>query len=370
MPELRVALVHDWLTGMRGGERVLLELCRMFPQASVHTMIWNRGSVHPEIEARVAEVSFLNRLPGIARGYRNYLPLYPRAIGSLRLPAVDLVLSSSHAVAKAVNTPPGAVHVSYIYTPMRYLWGFGGNHFGPGTGAWPRRAALKVVRPYLKAFDLRTAANPGHLLASSLTVQQRIRQVWGRSSEVIHPPVDTDFFTPAPCIPAEDYYLVVSPFEPYKRVDLVLDAFKGLGRRLLVAGGGTLDRKLRASAGPHVEFLGRVSDERLRDLYRRCRALVFPTIEDFGLTPVEAQACGRPVIGCGQDGATETVADGVTGVLFQPQTIDALRAALRRFESLNFDPARCREHSLAFSVPLFRARMNAFLAGLPGLPRP
>jgi glycosyltransferase involved in cell wall biosynthesis len=363
--DLRVALVHDWLTGMRGGEKLLLELCRLFPQATVHTMLWNPGSVHPEIEQRIAEVSFLRRLPGAAHGYRNFLPLYPAAIRSLRLPPVDLVLSTSHAVAKAVRAPAGALHVSYIHTPMRYLWGFGGDHFRFGAGAWWKRAALAAVKPYLKNFDLRTAANPDYLIANSRTVQLRVSQVWGREAEVIHPPVDTDFFTPSPA-PPEDYYLVVSPFEPYKRVDLVLAAFAGLDRRLVVAGGGTLERDLRAAAGPNVELAGRVSDDRLRDLYRRCRAFLFPVDEDFGMTPVEAQACGRPVIAYAAGGATETVVDGETGVLFQPQTLDGLRAAMRRLESLSFDAARCREQSLRFSVQRFRARMETFLAGLPG----
>jgi glycosyltransferase involved in cell wall biosynthesis len=366
MPEPRVALVHDWLTGMRGGEKVLLELCRMFPQATVHTMVWNRGSVHPEIEKKVTEVSFLNRLPGVENGYRNYLPLYPRAIRSLRLPEVDLVISTTHAVAKAVRKPPGAVHVSYIHTPMRYLWGFGGDYFGFGAGAAWKRAALRIVRPYLKHFDLRTATNPDFLIANSCTVQQRIRLVWGRESTVIHPPVDTDFFTPDPSQAPGDYYLVVSPFEPYKRVDLVLEAFRGFGRRVRIVGGGTLERDLHAAAGPEAEFLGRVSDERLRELYRGCRALVFPALEDFGMTPVEAQACGRPVIAFGEGGATETVADGVTGVLFQPQTADGLREAVRRFESVRFDPAACRERALGLSTARFRDRMEAFLAGLPG----
>ncbi len=367
MAEPRVALVHDWLTGMRGGEKVLLELCRMLPQATVHTMVWNRGSVHQEIEERVAKESFLGRLPGAAKGYRNYLPLFPAAIRSLRLPPVDLVLSTSHAVAKGVVVPAGAAHVSYIHTPMRYLWGFGGDYFRFGVGGWWKRAALGAVRPYLKQFDLRTASGPDRLIANSRTVQQRIRNVWSRASEVIHPPVDTEFFTPSSRGPG-DYYLIVSPLEPYKRVDLALEAFRGLQRRLVAVGGGTLERQLRTIAGPNVELAGHVSDERLRELYRNCRALLFPTNEDFGLTPLEAQACGRPVVAYGDGGATETVADGETGVLFNPQTPEGLRDAIARFESMRFDPSHCRQHSLAFSAARFRARMEAFLTGLPRAP--
>ena len=257
--------------------------------------------------------------------------------------------------------------MSYVHTPMRYLWGFGGDYFRFGTGAWWKRAALQAVRPYLRRFDLETATNPNHLIANSITVQQRIREAWRRESEVIYPPVDTGFFTPGGA-PSADYYLVVSPLEPYKRVDLALAAFAELDRRLVVAGGGTLAPRLRRVCGPHVEFVGRASDERLRNLYRNCRALIFPTNEDFGLTPVEAQACGRPVIAFGEGGATETVLDGETGILFEPQTPQGLCSAVERFESMTFDPERCRQHALTFSTARFRARMEAFLTGLPRLP--
>ena len=324
MTQPRIALVHDWLTGMRGGEKVLLELCRLFPQAKLYTLLWNRGSVVPEIERRVGGVSFLQRLPGIERSYRNFLPLFPAAIRSLAVGPVDFVISTSHAVAKSVRVPAGAAHVSYVHTPMRYVWGDNTEYFRFGEGRVWKRAALGAVRPYLRWFDRRTATGVDHFVANSHTVQQRIRRAYGRESEVIHPPIDTDYFHPADT-PPSDSYLIVSSLEPYKRIDLALEAFRGGARRLLIAGQGTLEPQLRRLAPNNVEFLGRVSDERLRELYQSCRALVFPAVEDFGMTPVEAHACGKPVVCFGRGGATESVIDGQTGLYFDQHTPVGLR---------------------------------------------
>jgi len=360
MSEPRVALVHDWLTGMRGGEKVLLELCRLFPQAPIYTLLWNRGSVHEEIERREIRTSFLQKLPGAARGYRNYLPLFPAAVRSLRLAPCDLVFSSSHAVAKAARVPEGARHVCYVHTPMRYLWDETGGYFRFGRGRLWKRAALAAVKPYLRRFDVRTAANADFFLANSRTVRERIRRYWGREAEVIPPPVDTEFFCPGGMAAAGDYYLLVSPLEPYKRVDLAMETFRLLGLPLLIAGWGGLGPELAKLQTGRVRLLGRVSDEELRALYRGCRAFVYPAVEDFGLTPVEAQACGKPVICCGRGGAAETVLDGETGVHFWPQTAEALAAAVRRFEQRGWDAERIRERSLEYSRARFHARMEAF----------
>ncbi len=356
---MRVALVHDWLTGMRGGEKVLLELVRLLPEADVFTLLWNRGSVAPEIERRVRATSFLQKLPFIATAYRNYLPLFPAAIRSLDLGGYDLVLSSSHAVAHAAPVPPGARHISYVHTPMRYLWDARADYFQFGRGRLWKRAALATVSPWLRRFDRRAALRVDRFVANSRHVRDRIRRIYGRDAEVIYPPVDTDFFTPG--APPEDYYLIVSSLEPYKRIDLAVDAFSGGRRRLLIAGSGTLDRELRARARPPVEFLGAVSDEKLCDLYRRARALVFPGREDFGMVPVEAQACGRPVICYGAGGALESVVEGRTGVYFQAPTAPALWEAVERAENIDWDPDAIRRHSLSFSRPQFQARMKALL---------
>ncbi len=358
---MKIALVHDWLTGMRGGEKVLLELLRLLPSAGVFTLLWKRGSVVPQIEQRVRATSFLDRLPGSTTAYRYYLPLFPAAIRSLDLSGYDLILSSSHAVAHSAAIPEGAVHISYILTPMRYLWETAPDYFRFGPGRWWKQAALAAAAPWLRRFDRRTAAGADYLVAISENVRRRIQRAWGRDAEIIHPPADTDFFTPDPHGASGDYYLVVSSLEPYKRLDLALDAFSGCRRRLLVAGRGTQERALRRRARPPVEILGEVSDEQLRHLYRHCRALIFPGREDFGLTPVEAQACGRPVVCFGEGGAVESVLDGVTGVHFRSQTPAALAAAVERLEQLDWDSERIRRHSLQFSRQRFHDRMKAFL---------
>lgn len=357
---LKVVLVHDWLTGTRGGEKVLAELVGMFPAADVYTLFWRRGSVAAEIEARIRGTSFLDRMPHVAQAYRYYLPLFPLAVRSLRLPPCDLVISSSHAVAKGVRTPPGAVHVSYIHTPMRYVWDTAGDYFRFGRGRRWRRVALSLIRPYLRWFDRRTAAGVDSFVANSENVRRRIRSSYSRDALVVPPPVDTDFFTPDGA-PAGEFYLAVSSLEPYKRVDLAIRAFSGGTRRLIVAGKGTLERDLRRLAAPPVEFAGEVSDTELRQLYRRSRALVFPGREDFGIVPVEAQACGRPVICYGAGGALETVVDGTTGIHFRPQTEEALLDAVARLERHAWNPAAIRLHSLKFSREEFRRRMTDVL---------
>ena len=364
---LRIALVHDWLTGMRGGEKVLLELIRLFPSADLFTLVWNCGSVHPEIEARVRKVSFLQRLPDAQRLYRYYLPLFPAAVRSLDLAGYNVVISSSHAVAKGVRIPPGAVHVSYVHTPMRYLWETGADYFRFGRGRWWKQASLAAVAPYLRRFDRHTTAGVDFFLANSKNVRGRIRRIYGAEARIIPPPVDTDFFAPGePAAAPGDYYLIASPLEPYKRIDLAVEAFSGGNRRLLIVGTGTQHRELRAGTWPPVEFLGHVPDQRLRELYRHCRALIYPGLEDFGMIPVEAQACGRPVICYGAGGALETVVNGRTGLHFRPQTGEALIAAVARFEQMEWDAVAIRRHSLGFSRQVFRDNMIAFFqANLP-----
>ncbi len=347
---------------MRGGEKVLAELIRIFPSADVFTLLWRRGSVAAEIESRVKATSFLQNMPGVMRAYRYYLPLFPAAVRSLDLSGYDLILSSSHAVAKGVRVPRGAVHVSYIHTPMRYLWDSGSQYFRFGRGRFWKRAALSLVAPGLRRFDLRTALRVHYFVANSENVRERVRRIYGIDAEVIYPPVDTDFFTPCGSGRSGDggYYLAVSSLEPYKRLDLAVDAFSSGKRRLLIAGKGTLERELRARAKPPVELLGEVSDDALRDLYRHCRAVIVPGLEDFGMVPVEAQACGRPVICYGSGGVTESVIDGLTGVHFRPQTGEALIAAVERLEAMEWDRDRIRRHSLKFSRQNFRCRMEEF----------
>jgi glycosyltransferase involved in cell wall biosynthesis len=372
---VKVALVHDWLTGLRGGERVLHELAGLFPDAELYTLVHVPGSTTARIEARPIHASPLSRLPGVGRHYRKLLPLFPWAVSRLHVAPCDLVLSSSHAVAKAVRPPPGAVHLCYCFTPMRYVWDQAEAYLGRG----PRRLAAAPLVAALRRFDRRTSGidRVHRFVAISETVASRIRRHYGRSAEVIHPPVELERFA-VRAQPPDDFYLLVAGFVPYKREAVAVEAFRSLGTRLVVAGDGPGRAALAAGAPSHVRFLGRVSDAELADLYARCRALVYPQEEDFGIIPVEAQAAGRPVIAYGAGGATETVVPlgdrqgrAPTGLWFTPQTPEALAGAVRRFEAAEaaFDPAAIRRHAERFATARFRREMReAVQRALDGLP--
>jgi glycosyltransferase involved in cell wall biosynthesis len=360
--QLRVVLVHDWLTGMRGGEKVLEVFCRHWPQADLFTVLHRRGSVAAAIEQLPVHTSFLQRLPAVHRYYRYLLPLMPWAV-KWRLPTADLVISSSHCVAKGVRAPASVPHICYCHTPMRYAWNLRKQYFGSQRwhpAAWARNRLLDQ----LKEWDRRTAQGVTHFVANSRVVQERIAACYGRSSVVIPPPVDTDFYCPAP-VAREDYYLVFSAFAPYKRLDLALDACRLLKRRLVVIGSGQDARKLHRLAGLDTTFLGWQPDESVRDHLRRCRALLFPGEEDFGIVPVEAQACGAPVIAFGRGGAMETVVPLQggwqgrptlpTGVWFKEQSPECLAEAMLLLEQQqdSFDPAVLRRHAETFNSRRF-----------------
>lgn len=356
--------MHDWLTGLRGGERVLHELVGLFPGAEIYTLVHVPGSTTARIEARPIHASPLSRLPGVARHYRKLLPLFPWAVGQLRVAPCDLVLSSSHAVAKAVRPPRGAVHVCYCFTPMRYVWDQSQAYLGRGL----RRLAAAPLTAALRRFDRRTSGidRVHRFVAISSTVAARIRRHYGRSAEVIHPPVEVERFA-VRAQPPDDFYLLVAGFVPYKREALAVEAFRRLGVPLVVAGDGPGRAALARHAPGNVRFLGRVSDAALADLYARCRALVYPQEEDFGIVAVEAQAAGRPVIAYGAGGATETVVPlgdrperSPTGIWFVPQTPEALVAAVRRFqaEEAAFDPTAIRRHAEGFATDRFRSEMR------------
>ncbi len=357
---LRVALIHDWLTGMRGGEKVLAALEGIFPNADIFTLFYQPDRISEQINSHRVIVSPLNRWPGVRRYYRNLLPLMPRAIESFDLRGYDLVISSSHAVAKGARVPAGVPHICYCHTPMRYLWAASSDYFQFGLGSIVKKPLLAAVTPWLRRWDVRASQGVTQFLANSENVRGRIRDAYGRDALVVYPPVDADFFTPDPAgRSAEDYYLVVSALEPYKRIDLALRAMQRLGRRLIVAGRGTQSGALQRIAGRDVEFTGWVDDQRLRQLYRGCRALLFPGLEDFGMCPVEAQACGRPVIAYRRGGALESVNEGITGLFFAEQTAQALVDAVAAFEKLPLDPAAARRNSLRFSLSHFQAGIRA-----------
>ena len=357
----RVALVHDWLTGMRGGERVLESLCRMLPDADLFTLVHVPGSVSKTIESRRVRTSIVQWLPLASRWYRQYLPTFPTAIELFDLDGYDVVISTSHCAAKAVVPAGRAVHVCYCFSPMRYAWDQFDAYFGPERVGPARSAVYRRMLSWIARWDRATAPRVTRFLADSEYVAGRIARYYNRQALVLYPPVDTAFFTPDGT-QAEPHFLVVSALVPYKRIDLAIAAARQLGVPLKIVGGGPDEARLRAMAGPTVEFLGTLDDEALRREYRRARATILPAEEDFGIVPVEALACGRPVVAFARGGACETVTPGATGVLVDEATPEAFADGLREVSARAWDAARLRSEAERFSVDRFETAMRAVLA--------
>jgi glycosyltransferase involved in cell wall biosynthesis len=357
----RVAVVHDWLTVPGGSEQVVLELLEMFPAAELFTSIYDPEPWPAQITDRPVHASFLNRLPGARRHYPKLLPLMNRAFRSFDLSNFDLVLSSSHACAKNVRTPPGALHVCYCHTPMRYAWD---QEFLAGENlARPLRALLPPVLAWLRRQDLAGAGGVDVFVANSGHVADRIRRYYGRDAQIVHPPVHVEHYLGLQRSP-QDFYLAFGRVVPYKRVDLAVAACARLGRRLKVAGDGrALDAvRARAAGADCIELLGKVSEDERDALLGSARALLFPGEEDFGIVPVEAQAAGTPVVAYGVGGAVETVGDGVTGALFDEQSETGLAAAIERFESMRLDERAARENAARFGRGRFREQLASVIA--------
>jgi glycosyltransferase involved in cell wall biosynthesis len=359
----RIAIVHEWFTGMRGGERVIEAMCELFPGATLFALLHVKGSSGSVIERMPMRTSFIQHLPFAKRAYRHYLPLFPSAVTRFRMEDFDCVISSNHCVAKGIRTLPRTLHLCYCHAPMRYVWDQFDDYFGPGKAGMMTRLAMGVVRKPLQRWDLRTAVNPHHIVANSQNIRERILRIYSRSSEVIYPPVETGRFA----ISAKDdgYYLVVSALVPYKRVDLAVRAATEAGERLIVVGKGPEESHLRQMAGPGIEFVGWRSDREIQEYYAGCRALLFPGEEDFGIVPLEAIACGKPVIAYARGGALETVMDLPdfrTGILFQLQTVESVVAAMRRLRETSFDSAAMHRFALRFDREIFKTRFRDYVA--------
>jgi glycosyltransferase involved in cell wall biosynthesis len=353
----RVALIHYWLVGMRGGEKVLEALCRMYPQADIYTHVHDPTAMSDTIRAhRVMETS-IGRLPFAKRMYQSYLPLMPGALEALDLTGYELVISSEAGPAKGVIVPPDAFHLCYVHSPMRYLWDQY-NVYRNGAGLLTR-AAMPLLAPRLRMWDVTSAARVDHFLTNSTHVAKRVKKYWRRDSDVVFPPVDVAAFAPVPKAEHENFYLWAGELAPYKRPDLAIEAFRELGLPLVMIGGPEKTRaQLAASAPDNVVLLGKTDFATLKYHMARCKALIFPGEEDFGMVPVEVMASGRPVIAYERGGALDTVIDGETGLLFRDQTVDGLVAAVRNFNALgfaNFNPVALVTHAKRFDEATFRA---------------
>lgn len=351
---MRVAIVHYWLVGMRGGERVVEAMCRLFPEADIFTLVCDPTKISPTISQHKITTSFLQNIRGKVH-YQRFLPLMPYALERLDLTPYDLVLSSESGPAKGVITSPESIHICYCHSPMRYIWDLEPqyrSHSGLLT-----RIALNVFGTPLRVWDVTSSARVDHFIANSQYVADRILKFYRRSAEVINPPVDFGrFYVSDQC---DGIYICAGQVTPYKKVDIAVRAFTLMGKRLDVIGAG-VDNKLRSLAGPTVRFLGPLADDEMANRFSSCKALVFPGLEDFGIVPLEVMASGRPVIAYGRGGALETVIDGRTGILFSEQTPESLANAVLRFESegVGLSADQIREHAREFRSELFEERLD------------
>jgi len=357
---MKIAFVHDWLTGMRGGEKVLDALCERFPDAELFTLFHTRGSVSPTIERRATHTSFIQRLPLVETHYRHYLPLFPTAIEQFSFDRFDLVVSVSHCCAKSIVRPGRVPHLCYCLTPMRYAWDQFDAYFGPERLGRMGSRLMRPVMARMARWDRDTADRVDRYVAISHYVAGRIRRYYNREALVVYPPVDTDFFHPDDRLPARQA-LVVSALVPYKRIDVAIDACRLARVPLTIVGDGPDRARLERAGGAGVRFLGRLSNEEIRDLYRQSAVTLLPGEEDFGIVPLEAQACGRPVVALGRGGALETVVPGETGALVdEPSPLpfaDAVTATIDR----RFDPSAIRAHAERFSRARFADEMSALI---------
>ena len=362
----KTAIIHDWLTGMRGGEKVLELIIDLFPQSDIYTLVHNKGTVSGLIESCPIFTSFIDRLPFKKNHHAYYLPLFPTAIEMFDLKKYDLIFSTSHCVAKGVRTPPTAVHISYIHSPMRYVWDMYEDYFSPQRLNFFSRKVIPLWANYLRIWDVTSSNRVDEFIANSKHVARRISKYYRRDAEVIHPPVDIDLFQISKS--TGDYFLIVSALVPYKRIDLAIKVFNQLKQPLVIIGEGPEESHLKKIAGDTIKFNGWQQAEALKQYYSECTALLFPGEEDFGITPVEAQACGKPVIAFARGGALETIIgyNGTnelkcTGIFFHEQSESSFTETFKIFSQLSWDKEFIRKNSERFSRERFISEISAFI---------
>jgi glycosyltransferase involved in cell wall biosynthesis len=355
---MNLALVHDWLNQRGGAEDVLETLVALYPSSPVYTSIYAPDLMPTFYHEWDIRTLWINRMPGIHTHHQPYLPLYPIAWGGLDLSGYDVILSNKSGFCHGVQLGENTLHICYCLAPTRYIWSLDSYVAREGIGK-PIQWALRPLIAALRRWDFAAAQRVDHFIAISTEIQARIKSYYQRESVIIYPPIDTARFLPSSIV--EDYFLVVSRLIPYKRIDLAVQAATKLGVPLKVGGKGRDLDRLREMAGPTVEFLGYVSDDQLPDLMARCRAFIFPGLEDFGITPVQAQAAGRPVIAYGGGGALDTVIPGKTGVLFGKMTVESLMEAMQSFDPSDYDPVELRLHAQQFDTQVFKRQISEYI---------
>lgn len=351
---MKVAVIHDWLTGMRGGEKVLEAILDIFPESEIFTLICDSNRISDKIKKHKIHTSFLQKIPGIFKNYRNFLPFFPFAIESFNLDKFDLVISSSHCVAKGVKVPKGIQHICYCHTPMRYAYDQFDNYFSPQKNGIFKYKIISFIMPYLRKWDIKTAGRVTYYIANSENVRARIKKYYNREAEVIYPPVDIEFFKIDEKLEKEDFYLLAGAFVEYKKPDFVVNIFSKTlkNKRLIVAGGGPMFDYLKSISGDNVEFIKEPLDEVLRDLYRKAKIYIFPGEEDFGITMVEAIACGTPVLAFNKGGALEIVKEGISGEFFNGSEQDFIKK-LEKIENTLYNTKIMRQTVEKFSKENF-----------------
>ena len=355
---MKLAIVHDYLNQFGGAERVVEVLHEIFPEAPIYTSIYDKEAMPDSFETMDIRTSFMQNLPGVMKHFRKYLIFYPFAFERFDLKTYDLILSSSSAWAKGIKKRSDALHICYCYTPMRFAWMYETyierEEFGPII-----RFILPGIIQRIKMWDIRTSGGVDYFIAISKAVAERIKKFYGRDSTIIYPPIDTSKFKLRAV--DKDYYLIVSRLNPYKRIDIAVEAFNKLKQPLKIIGQGPDLKRLKKMAGSNIEFVGKVSDEKLAQYYGECKALIFPGEEDFGITPLEANSAGRPVVAYKAGGALDTVIGGETGIFFEKQTPESLAQAIERFEKIRFNKDRIREHALKFGKEVFKTKIKKFV---------